>query len=311
MKHIDKNDVLIAKTDPPLLSIPAQWIARRRGARTIHWLQDIYPEVATALGVPFLKGPIAQALSRLRDRSLRSADAIVVLGDDMQQFLCARGIDRHRIHIIPNWTDDEQISPLSSNSNDLRVKWGLQDKFVVGYSGNLGRAHEFRTLLDAAENLRPHSHIAFLFVGGGHHTEVLMDQVEERGLQKQFRFLPYQPRETLALSLSVPDVHWISLKPELEGLIFPSKFYGIAAAGRPVIAVTAPHGEIARLVLAYDCGVVASPGQSDTLTTQILTLSRDADRCGRFGANARKMLNERFTRHRAFERWRTLLHSLD
>jgi glycosyl transferase family 1 len=119
---------------------------------------------------------------------------------------------------------------------------------VVGYSGNLGRAHEFDTILAAAMQLKNHPRIAFVCIGGGHSFDDLAHCVEKAGIGHLFRFFPYQDRSLLKYALGAADVHWISLKPQLEGLIVPSKFYGIAAAGRPIIAIAAKDGEIARLI---------------------------------------------------------------
>src|SRR5215216_6399045 len=112
-----------------------------------------------------------------------------------------------------------------------------------------------------------------------------------RGLDASFRFFPYQDRAQLRYSLGVADVHCISLKPPLEGLIVPSKFYGIAAAGRPIIAITAADGEIARLVGEYDCGIVIEPGQADALAALLTELSTDARAVAEMGARARAMLD--------------------
>jgi glycosyltransferase involved in cell wall biosynthesis len=159
---IRPGDILVAKTDPPLTSILAMRAAKLRGARLVNWLQDLFPEVAVQLGVPFLRGSVGRCLTSLRDQSLRAAVANVVLGDLMAQRVMSRGISPERVHVIPNWSDDEQISPISHNDNHLRREWKLEDKFVVGYSGNLGRAHEFDTILAAAELLRDDPRIIFL-----------------------------------------------------------------------------------------------------------------------------------------------------
>src|ERR1019366_8633277 len=108
------------------------------------WLQDLYPEVAIQLGVPILNGRLGKAVSYLRDQSLRAAAANIVVGARMADKLHALGSDN--VHIIHNWTDDQEIKPVRHADNPLRRLWGLQDKFVVGYSGNLGRAHEFDTM---------------------------------------------------------------------------------------------------------------------------------------------------------------------
>ena len=114
-----------------------------------------------------------------------------------------------------------------------------------------------------------------MFIGGGHRVDELTRIVHARGLDATFRFIPYQDRILLKYSLAVPDVHWISLKPAVEGMIVPSKFYGIAAAGRPIIAITSADGEIARLVREYECGLIVEPGQAKALAQAILTLSAD------------------------------------
>jgi glycosyltransferase involved in cell wall biosynthesis len=304
------GDVLVAKTDPPLTSILAMRAANLKGTHYVNWLQDLFPEVAVQLRVPFFRGPVGQGLSLLRDRSLRSAIANVVLGDLMAEQVIRRGVPRDRVHVIPNWSDDEQISPISHHDNPLRQEWRLDGKFVVGYSGNLGRAHEFDTVLAAAEELKANSRIIFLLIGGGNKLDKLACCVKQQGLERSFRFISYQSRNLLRHSLGVADVHWLSLKPELEGLIVPSKFYGIAAAGRPLVAITANNGEIARLVRQYGCGVVIEPGDAKALVRALVMLSTDEEKTRAMGTRARAMLDANFTRRHAFDRWQRLLNAI-
>jgi glycosyltransferase involved in cell wall biosynthesis len=304
------GDILVAKTDPPLLCVAAMRAARRRGLVLVNWLQDLYPEVGARLGVPFLSGPLGDGLMRLRDAALHEAVANVAVSDRMAQKLCARGVTADRVHVIPNWCDDEAIRPLAWHDNPLRREWGLEGRFVVGYSGNLGRAHEFETVLAAAEGLHHDHRIVFLFIGGGGRIEELRRRITERGLEQQFRFAPYQDRDALKYSLTLPDLHWLSLLPELEGLIFPSKLYGIAAAGRPFIAVTAGDGEIADLMRRYECGLVIEPGDAVRLAALLARVSKDTESLATMGGRARQMLDENFTRYQAFRRWRAVLDSI-
>jgi colanic acid biosynthesis glycosyl transferase WcaI len=189
----------------------------------------------------------------------------------------------------------------------LRREWGLEDRFVIGYSGNLGRAHEFDTVLAAAERLRDDAQKIFLFVGGGQKFHELARQIRARGLERRFRFRPYQDRAMLRYSLGVADVHWVSLKPELEGLIVPSKIYAAAAAGRPLIAVAGPDGEVASLIRRHDCGVVVDPGDAEALVAVLARLAADPDGLAAMGRRARAMLDGHFTRRHALERWSHLL----
>jgi colanic acid biosynthesis glycosyl transferase WcaI len=304
------GDVLIAKTDPPLISIIAMRAARKRGAHLLNWLQDLYPEVGAELGVPLLKGPIGAQVMRLRDASLRAAKRNVVVGELMAHKVIARGIAPDRVRVIPNWADDETLKPIVNSNNSLRAEWQLQNKFVVGYSGNLGRAHEFETLLAAAEVLRGHPTLTFIFIGAGARAAEVMAQVKTRGLESMFRFFPYQDRSLLPYSLGVPDVHWISLRPELEGLIVPSKFYGIAAAGRGIIAVTAKDGELARLVEEHQCGVVIEPGNGPGLAEALAALANNREWAVSMGGRARAMIDAKFSKQQAFAQWRSLLENI-
>jgi glycosyltransferase involved in cell wall biosynthesis len=146
----------------------------------------------------------------------------------------------------------------------LRVEWRLQGKFVIGYSGNLGRAHEFKTILDAAQVLRDRPDIAFLFIGAGHQLAMIEAEAQKRGLTN-ISIRPFQPTWRLKQSLSVPDVHLVSLQAALEGLVVPSKFYGIAAVGRPTIFVGDPSGEIPAILAEAGCGAIAPIGDIDHL----------------------------------------------
>jgi colanic acid biosynthesis glycosyl transferase WcaI len=306
----DRGDILIAKTDPPLLSVLALRVARQRGAHLVNWLQDLYPEVAAQLGIPLMGGPVGRALAIMRNRSLNEATANVVLGERMADRVVALGVDANRVYVIHNWSDDENTFPVPHTDNMLRQRWGLEDKFVIGYSGNLGRAHEFKTVLDAAEHFRNSPRFIFAFIGGGYIRDELARAVQLRGLEQLFRFFPYQSEEFLRYSLCVADVHWLSLRPELEGLIVPSKFYGIAAAGRPVIAITARDGEIARLVKQHQCGIVIEPGSADALAEELKRLYSDKECVNDMGKKARAMLDAHFTRRRAFALWKEVLGAI-
>ena len=123
------------------------------------------------------------------------------------------------------------------------------------------------------------------------------------------RLHPYQPRELLAETLSVADVHLVSLNPALEGLIVPSKFYGIAAAGRPTLFIGAADGEIARLVDEIGCGFTVAPGDSKALMDRILQLANDPELCASMGARARAAFEQRWHEERAINHWEEVLNA--
>jgi glycosyltransferase involved in cell wall biosynthesis len=275
----------------------------------------LFPEVAEVVGLDRRQLPtvVYDALRVLRNWSLRSAAMNVALGDRMAERLAALGVTSDRVSIIQNWADGVLIEPVASADNPLRREWGLDGKFVVGYSGNLGRAHEYHTLLDAITRLEGatpgSSEILWLFVGGGALHGAFANELRVRGL-KSVLFKPYQPRDRLAHSLSAADVHLVHLKPELEGLIVPSKFYGIAAAGRPTIFVGDRDGEIARIIRRRDLGYVVAQGDGAELAARVLALARDPDLCREIGARARQACEDEFEKRIAIDRWEALLARL-
>ena len=310
------GDVIIAKTDPPLISVIAFFVARLRGARLINWVQDVFPEVAEALGVRALAGPQAMLLRSLRNAAFRAAAANVVLGERMAAVVEMGGASPSRIREIANWADMDAIRPLAHTDNALRHKWNLDDKLVVCYSGNMGRVHEFETMLGAPQRLRSNDDdtggakgIEFLFIGGGAQRRKVEDEVRSRGLSN-IQFRPYQDRADLSLSLGIGDVHLVSQRPEVEGYVFPSKLYGILAAGRPVVFVGDPQGEISLLVEREGIGVAVRQGDARGLAEQLLRLAGDAALREAMGVRARELLCNRYDKRIAFKAWQDLLEGL-
>ena len=304
--RLRRGDVLVVKTDPPLLSLVGWLAARCRGARLVNWLQDLYPEVASRLALSPVPRPVEALLRAARDRTLATARVNVVLGTSMREYLIGRGIAAARISICENWADEDRLRPLAASCSELRGRLGLGSCFVAAYSGNLGRAHDSTTILEAACALRDDPDIVFLMVGGGAGMRSLETQVRARGLTN-FRFTPYQSREALSDSLAAGDVHLVSLRPELEGLVVPSKLYGILAAGRPVVFVGDPAGELAGLIASTEVGISVGSGDPAGLCRALRTLRDDEGRRTRMGIRARVVFEERYTLAAAVARWRQVL----
>jgi len=308
LRLIQPGDVVVAKTDPPMMSVCAGWAAKIKKGFLVNWVQDLFPEVATSLDVYGVRF-VAPMLKRLRNRSLQQGRSNVVLGARMAQRLRDEGVPSDRITVIENWADGEVIQPVPREDNPLLLEWQLEGKFVLGYSGNMGHVHEFKTMIDAAERLKDEHQIAFVFIGGGIARQWLEDETAERGLTN-VQFHPYQLTDRLRWSLSVPDVHFVSLRPTLEGLIVPSKFYGIAAAGRPVIHLGDPDGEIARILEREQCGWSFCIGEVGPLARCILGLSQRHTEVAEAGQRARRAFDRQYASVHALKNWRTLLDSV-
>lgn len=313
-----KNDLLVAMTDPPLFSVVAVAVTRRRGTRLINWIQDLYPETATALGVLSTDGQIAGILTRWRDRALQAAIDNVAIGEQMAARLRNLGVPADRVTVIPNWADGEAIVPLGRRDNPLRGTWVQDDAFVVAYSGNMGRAHDLEGLLGAASQIAAAAtlpggtsaaRVQLLFIGSGHQQPRLEAEAANRGLEN-IVFRPFQHRSRLRQTLGVADLHVVALKPGLDGLIVPSKLYGALAAGRPVLFLGSTDSEVSKLLEAHDCGTTADPDDVTLITETIIAYAADPERCRQQGENARRLFEEAFTRDIAVSAWSELLDAL-
>jgi len=309
LRVVRRGDVIVAKTDPPLLSVLGAIVARATGAKLVNWLQDLFPEVAVRLELSPLPVWVEHRLLRLRDWSLAVATVNVVLGERMRAFVAHRGIPPERIMVCTNWADGETIRQLDVAASRLRRDSGLDGRFVIEYSGNLGRAHEFETLLGAARELAADPDYAFLMIGGGANMLGLEREVRRTRLDS-FTFLGYQPVEQLADSLAAGDVHLVSLLPSLEGLIVPSKLYGILAAGRPIIFVGDREGEVAKVLREERCGVAVRCGDAPALSEAIRNLRQDTATREAMGRRARAAFERRYTLRASATVWSGLFDGL-
>jgi glycosyltransferase involved in cell wall biosynthesis len=233
----------------------------------------------------------------------------------MAKTLHQSGLAPSAVSVLENWSDGTRIYPIVPEQNILRRAWGLSDSFVVGYSGNLGRAHDIGTIIPVINELsheKPNSgmpRVAFLFVGGGALRLQLEREAKRNGLSKVL-LQDYQPREQLAATLSVPDVHLVILNPKLEGCIVPSKIYAIAAAGRPAIFIGDPSGEVAKIINDTKMGFVVPTGAWQELRECILQLAGNPKLKTEMGERARRKFERDWDKPIAINKWQKLLNEV-
>jgi glycosyltransferase involved in cell wall biosynthesis len=308
LRSARRGDVVVAMTDPPLLGVALWPAAALRGARLVHWLQDLFPEVAARLEVRAIR-PAAGVLRALRNAALRRGRGTVVIGEAMGRLIEAECGQAPAV--IPNWAleEDDGPAPAPRLEHPLRREWGLGSAFIVGYSGNMGRAHRLEGLIEAAALLKSEPGIVFLLIGDGAQRAALERMAEARGLEN-VQFRPYQPRAALRASLTLPDLHVVSLDERLEGLIVPSKFVGVIALGKPVLWLGSKAGEVGRLVLQSGAGMVVPADDAAALAASLRALARYPARLESMSGNARALWQGRFRRADALARWQGLLEGI-
>jgi len=299
------GDVLVVMTDPPLLGVFASSLARKRGARLVHWLQDIYPEVAEAVGSAWF----ASIFRPKRDRAWKMADICVVPGEDMAELVRARGANPSTMLVSPNWAPAGLEAMPATEADALRRDWGLAGKFVVMYSGNLGRVHDLDPVLAIAETLRNETDIVFLFVGNGAQRLRLQATAERRGLRNVL-FKPAQPRHRLGLTLALANLHIVTLRTGCERLVFPSKLYGIAAVGRPILYIGPKNCELSRIIEVRGFGRSFARSETKSATQTILHLRHAPADCARMSKCALAFAEESGGLATAASVWDRLLSGL-
>lgn len=301
------GDVVVLKTDPPLLAVAATRLARARGARVVQWIQDTYPEVVWRhLGA--WAAPLLWPLQLARNAAWRASDACVVLSDDMLEAVHAAGVPRERSLISNNWAPRELETPATAEQiAAVRAEWHVGDGFVVAYSGNFGRVHEMDTLLAAALQLRDEPSIHFVLSGSGARWQEVADFVARHALAN-VRLLPPQPRARLAATLAAADAHFVTLRPGFERCVFPSKLAGIFAAGRAVIFVGAPDSQCA--TLARRAGRAFAPGEAAEVARAIRAWRADRNAMARLHEAARAEFANGFAFGTRLAEWERLLGSL-
>jgi len=289
---LPRHDVVVTKTDPPMLMLIGPLIKWIKRSRTIHWAQDLYPEVAVEAGVFQRGGLIESVLRFLSSNSLQAHDAIIAVGRCMKERLEGRGIPASKVIVIPNIGIESSVVPLPRIPNLFRKRYALGESFTVMYSGNMGRAHEFATILDAARILQEsgEGEILFLFVGDGPLVVNLRSEMDHLGL-KNVRFLPGQPESELSESLAAGDLHLVTMRSGMEGLVVPSKFYGVVAAGRPCLFVGPEASEVAMVIRDKGVGAVIAPGAAGMLTDAILKYRAERG-LGDMEGKARRVLQQ-------------------
>ena len=263
-------DFIVTTSDPPLQVLVGPLLRAAKGGRLIQWSQDLYPEIAEELEVLKRDGPVARALRALSNWGLRRCDLVLVPGRCMAARLRQRGTPGDRIRVVPNWSDPARVRPVDRRENAFRREQGISETtFVAMYSGNIGLAHRFEAILGAAGRLgtaRPE--ILFLIVGDGPRAESVRADATRLKLPN-VRFLPLQPRERLTESLGAADVHLVTMSARLCGLVVPSKFYGVLAAGRPCVFVGPAESEVAAVIRETGCGVVVNEGDEVALAAAL------------------------------------------
>lgn len=310
LRWVHKGDNILVVTNPPLLPFLIAVVAKFRKAGCNLLIHDIYPEVLVVTGV-VRAGTILERFLSVSVRWLyRNVQQIIVLGRDVQSLvrnkLCSNDL---ATVVIPNWGDVEHIAPGDRANNRILIKQELESKFVIQYSGNMGRTHGLEIILQAAKRLNGNPQIHFLFIGWGAKRQWLEDEVDRQNLSN-VTFMDYVARDDLNISMNACDVAIISFIPGMVGVSVPSRMYDVMAAGKPIIAVADRDSELALVVQEEQIGWIVFPNQAEQLVDIILEASVQPEKIRQMGARARRVAETKYSYERVIEAYQELFESL-
>ncbi len=307
---------ILVTTTPPFLMYAATLARVLQNRRFVVRVGDVYPSAAINAGALADGSWAVAAWDVFNEWSFARAEKVIVLGRCMEQALNARYGDRYadKLATIHVWGDDDTILAAEpGDENPLAAGWGIADRFVALYSGNMGRTHDVETIIEAARRLRDRDDILFLMVCGGYKRPLAERLARDL---PNVRFEDYVSRDEYPRLLAAADVGITSLIAGQEGLSVPSKSYGMMCAGLPIVALMSASAEVARVVADEDCGVVVRPGHAvglgdaAGLADAILELKNDPARRRRLGENGARASREKYSLRIAADRYLELLEPL-
>jgi glycosyltransferase involved in cell wall biosynthesis len=310
LKHAPHRQVILFTTAPPFLPLLGYFFNLFFKTSYVCLLYDLYPDILSELHVLSQEHWLSKLWDSCNRLTWKKASAIIVLNSTMKDRIfekCPEIADK--IVIIPNWADTQKIQPISKKDNWFAQEHKLTDRFTVLYSGNLGRCHDMKTILNAMIILQDSPTIQFAFIGSGYKLEYMQSRVKKYDL-KNCLFLPYQPKENLPYSLAAGDISIVSIDKGMEGLVVPSKLYSALATGTPIAAICPANSYLHQILSEGNFGAAFVNGDSEGLANYIKLLSKNPKLLESLGHSAHAYCLKNYTRGKIAQDYLKLLKSL-
>jgi putative colanic acid biosynthesis glycosyltransferase WcaI len=303
-----RRPTVILVPSPPLTAGVSAWVlGGLRSAPFVYNVQEIYPDIAINLGA--LRNPSAIRMMYALERFVyRRARAITVIAPRMRERLLEKGVPASKVVVIPNFVDLGDLSPRPKD-NPFSREFGVHDKFVVSYAGNLGPAQGLECFVDVAALLREHAHVRLLLIGDGMLAGPLRARAAAQGLANLL-VIPYQPYSVVPDIYGASDVCVVAQAAMTGSDAIPSKVYRIMACERPIVAATDHRSDLAHLIRDADAGVVIPAESADALATAVRDAVANPERWRRRAASGRAYVAEHYARGTVSGQYEKLLRDV-
>ncbi len=291
-KYIDKQDAIITESPPLFLGWSGYILAKRKKAKFIFNVSDLWPESAVKLDM--LHNKLLIKLSTwLEEFCYKKAHAVTGQTQGIVDNIVSRGFDKNKVHLITNGVDTEFFKR-ENRDEEFRKELGIDNKFAICYAGIHGIAQGLEVIIESADILRDYKDIQFLFFGDGPEKETLINMVKEKGLNN-VTFMPVQSKPKMPRIIASMDATIIPLKRlDLFKGALPSKMFEALSSELPIIL--AVEGEAEKLIKSAGAGITVEPENSKEIAEAVLTLYKDESLRSKLGQNGRKYVMENYAR---------------
>jgi colanic acid biosynthesis glycosyl transferase WcaI len=290
---VRRVDVILTPSPPLTVGVAAWLLGLRYRAPFVYNVQELYPDIAIALGALRNRWAIA-VLFELERFVYARARFITVIASRMRRRILEKSVTPDKVLLIPNFVDVDDLAPLGKD-NDFSRAYGLDTRFVVTYAGNMGPVQSLETVLDAAALLSGESGLLFLLVGEGSSYNRLEALTKDRGLTNVL-MLPHQPYLMVPRIYAASDLCIVPLALKAGADAVPSKVYRIMACERPVLACADDDSDLAELVRLSQCGTVVPPGSPKAIAQAVSEAMRNPEACAAMGRAGRAHVITHYSR---------------
>lgn len=302
-------DCIYLASTPPIQGVLGAMLKKLKRVPFVYNLQDIFPDSLVGTGMTHKGSLLWKIGRRIENYTYKNADKIIVISQDFKKNIMAKGVPEEKIEVVYNWVDQNAITPVKDENNELFEEFGIsRDKFRVVYAGNLGNAQNIGIIVEAAKRLKDNNSIELVVFGtGGLEDEIKATKAKEQ--LDNLKILPLQPCERVSKVYGLGNVCIVACKAGLGGAAMPSKTWSIMSAGRAVLA-NFDEGELKEILENHDCGVFTKADDLDGFVAAIEELSQHPDQCAEMGMNGRQFILDNLTREVGTQKYVNVIKSV-
>lgn len=304
LTKVKRHDTILVVTNPAFILLAIPFVKLVKRVKYYLLVHDIFPENLLSTGKIKKESLLYGICKKTFDWAYSEADTCISIGRDMSDVIRSKTKNKTKIEMIPNWADIVDVFPIHKKDSSYCGKYGLTDKFIFQFAGNLGHVQGLDNIMQAIRLVdNPSMH--FLFIGGGAKEQEIQDFADSAPL-KNVTHIGFQERHMQNEFLNACDVGIVTLSDGMYGLGVPSKSYNIMASGKPILIIADENSEISRCVKEYGIGWVVPP-DNPILLKKVFDLAYNCPELAEMGKRSRSVAEKHFAKTVILEQYYQLL----